>query len=766
MRSLPGEVTGCEPLQLMPKKKKKKTVSAVEERSEETAAAGGSACLEPDGGTMPASVAGQPGASVPLPGLGGQVRAEPEVPMSRKEPEESAVGGEKKKRRKPGRVQVALNTLRKEGLNSFREYIEAEIGEMDLLRRLAERIMRAEDLGGIKAEAVAQVEALRRLLDPESGPHPESGPLMPQAVASLLGQGIERPVLAQIKTELSKREKDLFATCFRGDLASFKHLLRRADIDINMANKFGTILCLAAFKGHARIVRELLSRPGIDVNLAHLSGTTPLYLATQQGHVEVVKLLLATPGINANLANLRGTAPLCVASHLGQVEVVRLLLNAPNIRVNARKEIGTTALFAASQVNHTDIVELLIKRGADVNITLTQGTSPLCVATAHGYFDVVRLLLEAPGVQIDQKTCDGVTPLGIASKFGYEDIVRLLLRHGADPNGANINELTPLHTACIKGKTAIVRMLLHAGADMDAEVEIGRQRYTPYSLAVLGGHREVLSVLAPHRQAQEAAARLGTLSLEDEPGLTTPPSPSPEPLPSPTHEPLPLPAATAAAQTEQQPSPAHTVSDSQPAAAETLSPLAQGKQALVRDILRKLDRDTLEPLEGIRMMMEVRKADSLDSVCAIYNRLAGIERQQERARRRDVRHGLLPISMSTPAPEGADPRFALDAASELDAEGVEVEIRRHLSQRYHRFVSQAVNNMEFGRGKPTTGFPGLWHVSAGVPGVGSCSVFYYTDGTGKRIRVVGVGHHVGPAAYRLDYAAGELGGVGRVLCIA
>ena len=164
----------------------------------------------------------------------------------------------------------------------------------------------------------------------------------------------------------------------------------------------------------------------------------------------------------------------------------------------------------------------------------------------------------------------------------------------------------------------------------------------------------------------------------------------------------------------------HTVSDSQPAAAETLPPLAQGKQALVRDILRKLDRDTLEPLEGIRMMMDVKRVDSLDGVCAIYNRLAGIERQRERARRRGVRHGWLAISTSTPAPapEGADPRFALDSASELDAEGVEVEIRRHLSQRYHRFVSQAVNNMEFGRGKPTTGFPGLWHVSAGGDGGG------------------------------------------------
>ena len=73
--------------------------------------------------------------------------------------------------------------------------------------------------------------------------------------------------------------------------------------------------------------------------------------------------------------------------------------------------------------------------------------------------------------------------------------------------------------------------------------------------------------------------------------------------------------------------------------------------------------------------------------------------------------------------------------------------------------------MEFGRGKGTAGYPGLWHASAGVAGVGSCSVFYYLEGSGERIRVVGIGHHVGRAAYRLDYASEELGKAGRILRI-
>ena len=834
MRSLPGEVTGeavpvaaspvmvSGPLQLMPKKRRKKVAPEAPETQQE-AQPGTGAAVMPGAQATPEAPAVPKKAATPAQGQASET-----------------TGAVEKKKKKKSRVQVALNILRSENVQAFGRYIEAEIAETELLHNLCERINRAQDLAGVSNAALRVIDEHMRRLDPDAVPREE--------------QAAEMPVPAPVKTELTRREAELFAACAGGDVSWTRRLLKLT-VDVNMANQSGTPLGMAVLYGYTGIVRELLSKPGIDVNLATKDELTPLYLAAvlghaaivgllldarginvnlaapdgttplciaafhgyeevvrlllaapninvnarggfngapalffaaQQGQEEIVKLLLAARGINVNLAVSNGSTPLLISSYKGHDKVVKLLLAAPDIEVNARRDNGATALHIAAEYGFPVIIDLLIKRGADVNQPMYPGTSPLCTAIHYGRVDVVRMLLQAPGIRVNQTIVDGTTPLGIAARQGHRDIVRRLLRKGADPNLVSTNGIGPLHVACLYGHTAIVQMLINKQADSNLRITTsGGESCTLYDLAQLGNNREVIAVLTAHRQAQAAVARLGTLSpclrpaepapllttagagsakaggqaLEDEPGPTTPPSPSPESLPSA--------AATAGAQTEQQPSPVHTVSDSQPAA-ETLSPLAPGKQALVRDILRKLDRDTLEPLEGIRMMMDVKRVDSLDGVCAIYNRLAGIERQRERARRRGVRHGWLAISTSTPAPapEGADPRFALDAASELDAEGVEVEIRRHLAQRYHRFVGQAVNNMEFGRGKPTTGFPGLWHVSAGVPGVGSCSVFYYTDGTGKRIRVVGVGHHVGPAVYRLDYAAGELGGVGRVLCIA
>ena len=74
--------------------------------------------------------------------------------------------------------------------------------------------------------------------------------------------------------------------------------------------------------------------------------------------------------------------------------------------------------------------------------------------------------------------------------------------------------------------------------------------------------------------------------------------------------------------------------------------------------------------------------------------------------------------------------------------------------------------MECGRGKPTAGYPGLLHASAGIAGVGSCSVFFYTEAEQNLIRIVGIGYHLDRGAYRLNYAVEELGGSGRLLRIS
>ena len=702
------------PLQFGPKKPRKKKETPGAEATPATLPAASPQAGAPTG----------PGPAATLPG-----------------PETGAAAAGKKQKKK-SRVQVALNTLRAEGVEAFRNYIRAEIGERELLRTLAGRIQRAEDLAGKTAGALAAIEERMQLLDPQAGPH------MSQATAPARKPVVEDAVIAPVKPVLGIREFELFECCARGNARKLRDLFRHGAVDANTADQMGTFLCHAAFNGHAAVTRELLSLRGIDVNLAQQAGATPLYLAIQQGHVEVVRSLLSAPGININLATQFKATHLHVAAQYGRTEIVRLLLEEADIQLNAREEMGATALYSASQLNYPEIAELLINRGADVNLATADGSTPLGAAAGAGNVMVVRSLLQTREILVDRANDAGVTALGIASNHGHKDVVEILLRSGADSKTASTGTgLTPLHAACLKGHEAIIRMLLDAGADMDARITSGSP-YSPYLLARLTGRQAITTLLDAYRRSKAEQPAPATASMPSslpaaiEPAIHTAESP----------------AAT----------PAGTVGTvgtvGQPMPEEKPDPVQMVKRALRQEVLGKLRDNDLDPLAGIRLLEGVNAAAGIDGLCALYNRLAHIERQQERARQRKAVQtvaGAAGAQAATPAT--APFTYQLQDGTDLDADTVEAEIKRRLAQRYHRFVSQAVNNMEFGRGKHTPGYPGLLHTSAGIPGAGSCSVFYHFDARQKRIRIVGIGRHLDQATYELDYASGELGGRGRTL---
>ena len=702
------------------------------------------------------------------------------MPVKRKERKEATAEAAVEKtpaampKKKKSRVQVALNMLRGEGLESFRRYVGEEISLVDSLHNLKHRLLRAEDLGNIKPGAVEVVEARLRELDPDSSPAAAEPGLVPDR---------DKPARARVNLELSPREKAVLDACLSGNRARLVRLLKFGALDVNFGSLHGTLLGLSAFSGHVPIVRELLSAPGIDVNLALHTGVTPLYLASQQGHLEVVRVLVAAPGIKINLPEQFGATPLCIASHYGHKEIVRLLTGLPGIKIDACKDDGATPLFCAAQDNHPDIVELLLQRGADAHRSIRDGSTPLANAAKNGHTEVVRRLLKAPGIQIDQRTNEGVTAVTIASQNGHKEVVRLLLRNGADPNISTVLGATPLHLACLYGHMDIVQMLLHAGADAGRLILIDEgQELTALELAQLGRHWGIMSALESHYHqmptstAQPAGASTEEVSGEPAAGMTaavTGQTPATASATGPGYASAPVPAEP---ESRTKSADAHTAGPiapvplaTQPTAGEqpsiTSSALNLAKDELIQDILRKLRDDILDPLDGIRIMVDVRGADNLDRLCVVYNRLASIERRNERARRRrgERRKFATPADA---APQETALTFELGEKSGMDADTVEDEIKARLKQSHHRFVRQAVNDMEFGRVKHTSGYPELWHVSAGIAGVGSCSVFFYRDEENQVIRIAGVGHHVGRAAYQLDYATGELEGGGRIISIA
>lgn len=60
------------------------------------------------------------------------------------------------------------------------------------------------------------------------------------------------------------------------------------------------------------------------------------------------------------------------------------------------------------------------------------GASPMHVAAAKGYMEVLQLILQCPNVNVNCRDNDGWTPLHAAAHWGQERVCELLCEHGGD----------------------------------------------------------------------------------------------------------------------------------------------------------------------------------------------------------------------------------------------------------------------------------------------------------------------------------------------
>lgn len=106
--------------------------------------------------------------------------------------------------------------------------------------------------------------------------------------------------------------------------------------------------------------------------------------------------------------------------------------------------------------------------------------------------------------------------------FGSPTIALELLKQGASPNVQDASGTTPAHDAARTGFLDTLKVLVEHGADVNAPDDTGA---LPIHLAVLEGHRAVVSFLAAesdlhHRDARgltplELARRRGAQDLMD-----------------------------------------------------------------------------------------------------------------------------------------------------------------------------------------------------------------------------------------------------------
>ena len=112
------------------------------------------------------------------------------------------------------------------------------------------------------------------------------------------------------------------------------------------------------------------------------------------------------------------------------------------------------------------------------------------VASQNGQLEAVLFLLSDAGADKDIPMQGGGTPLFIASLQGHQEVVCLLSGAGADKDIA-MREVPPRCPSHLRsGRLEVVRLLSYAGADKDIAMQSGG---TPLLIAPQGGHLESLS---------------------------------------------------------------------------------------------------------------------------------------------------------------------------------------------------------------------------------------------------------------------------------
>ncbi|MBA2379377.1 MAG: ankyrin repeat domain-containing protein, partial [Blastocatellia bacterium] len=152
-------------------------------------------------------------------------------------------------------------------------------------------------------------------------------------------------------------------------------------------------------------------------------------------------------------------------------EVKQLL--AAGTDVNVTDSEGDTPLMTAVLVGSVEITRLLLDSGADANAVEEKGMTALMFLDEESTAELAEMLVNA-GSSLEAEDVDGDTPLVVAAVRSVPaEVLEVLIRASSDVNHRNKKGETALMIAAREGDLENVQLLLAAGADVNAEDEDG-----------------------------------------------------------------------------------------------------------------------------------------------------------------------------------------------------------------------------------------------------------------------------------------------------
>ena len=217
-----------------------------------------------------------------------------------------------------------------------------------------------------------------------------------------------------------------------------------SDVEIMMTAVADTLANLKTKRpGHRKI--ESLYRETVD----KVNTLSELHLCKRGNDAEKAVELVLNDGLDINTPALCNRTPLLWASLSSSGEFIETLIDL-GANVNAQRTLDkATPLLGSAKWNNFMAVYLLLDHGADVNIAVADGYSPLHIAVSNGFFDITKLLIKK-GSNVNLQNKEGRTPLFLGVKNKHEQLIKLLIENEADVNIGYKKNYT--ETILVRGK--------------------------------------------------------------------------------------------------------------------------------------------------------------------------------------------------------------------------------------------------------------------------------------------------------------------------
>ena len=207
-----------------------------------------------------------------------------------------------------------------------------------------------------------------------------------------------------------------------------------------------------------------------EISILNDNGDTALHIACRTGNLELVTLFMKSEcsniHISINAKDKCGDSPLHIACRKKSSKICMLLIHTnERCDINAKDSSGNTPFHLACQFGLQKLCEELIDRNVHINTKNDVGDSPLILACRYCHFEVIKLLINNPHIQINLVNDAGDTFLHAlcqSSSCSSRMVLYVLEITQFNPNVKNVAGLSPIQST---SNSLIVHELVRFGAN-------------------------------------------------------------------------------------------------------------------------------------------------------------------------------------------------------------------------------------------------------------------------------------------------------------